>query len=702
MELFRRTLAGMLMLVIAVSVGIWVQGRFIDAVRLPTHTRMIGATYTTLSDPFYETINDEIQMQIKSNGDLLLVRDPGQDQERQNQEIEDMLNKGIELLIVNPVDYVGVTPALEKAREKGVPVILIDSKVDDPELVTCTITSNNYGAGLLDARHLISQTKNARIVLLSNSDSFSSWDRLSGFCQTLTKSGNDYRILELRDCGGELNRAMRAMVQLLETFPRIDVVMAVNEQAALGAMAALEEKGALSSTLVYSVDGSPEAKALISEGLMTATSAQSPLRIGRMAAEVVYEILEGKPYLTNIVVPVNQITQEDILPYRPGVLALGVMLAAVGTILSKCSHEVDSGFLSRSSWQLYLLEGVLYSASALIFQQNCDKIALFAIVDMVDDPRSLRQKRFLSAMIVVYLFCNMDAATSALHAVTLKQYLAFYSLHTRSVLQLVIESLSALEMILFILYMVLFISQQTSEKQEILNLNQQLQQANEQLRIYAEESAHTAQVQERNRLAREIHDTLGHVLTGIAAGADACIQMMDDSPEMARHQMELIADTARNGMNDVRRSVKALRPDSLEKENLSGALNKMCTSMAQSSGAQIQLEESLAGLTLSQDEEDCVYRTVQEGITNAIRHGHATRVQVRCHIEDGVLEVSVRDNGIGCKSVTPGFGLQHMQERMLMLGGTFWYENSDGFCIRAEIPLRKTPGSEKRKQEETV
>ena len=357
-------------------------------------------------------------------------------------------------------------------------------------------------------------------------------------------------------------------------------------------------------------------------------------------------------------------------------LALGVMLAAVGTILSKCSHEVDSGFLSRSSWQLYLLEGVLYSASALIFQQNCDKIALFAIVDMVDDPRSLRQKRFLSAMIVVYLFCNMDAATSALHAVTLKQYLAFYSLHTRSVLQLVIESLSALEMILFILYMVLFISQQTSEKQEILNLNQQLQQANEQLRIYAEESAHTAQVQERNRLAREIHDTLGHVLTGITAGADACIQMMDDSPEMARHQMELIADTARNGLNDVRRSVKALRPDSLEKENLSGALNKMCTSMAQS--------------------------TVQEGITNAIRHGHATRVQVRCHIEDGVLEVSVRDNGIGCKSVTPGFGLQHMQERMLMLGGTFWYENSDGFCIRAEIPLRKTPGSEKRKQEETV
>ena len=77
MELFRRTLAGLLMLVVAVSVGIWVQGKFIDAVRLPTHTRVIGATYTTLSDPFYETINDEIQMQIKEARRSALGARPG-------------------------------------------------------------------------------------------------------------------------------------------------------------------------------------------------------------------------------------------------------------------------------------------------------------------------------------------------------------------------------------------------------------------------------------------------------------------------------------------------------------------------------------------------------------------------------------------------------------------------------------------------
>ena len=322
-------------------------------------------------------------------------------------------------------------------------------------------------------------------------------------------------------------------------------------------------------------------------------------------------------------------------------------------------------------------------------QVNVPRIVVFLNkVDMVDDPRSLRQKRFLSAMIVVYLFCNMDAATSVLHAVTLKQYLAFYSLHTRSVLQLVIESLSALEMILFILYMVLFISQQTSEKQEILNLNQQLQQANEQLRIYAEESAHTAQVQERNRLAREIHDTLGHALTGITAGADACLQMLEISPEMAKKQMERIASTAREGMNEVRRSVRALRPDALERMQLTDAVAKLCAEMQTTSQAEITLDLQAEDLRLSPDEEDAVYRIVQESITNAIRHGHATAVRVRIAAEERRLGITVTDNGCGCTKIEPGFGLRHMRERLRLLNGTLKVKSEKGFELHAEIPLR--------------
>lgn len=440
---------------------------------------------------------------------------------------------------------------------------------------------------------------------------------------------------------------------------------------------------------------------------MTKHDGYAPLlRLLYLAIELLSVFLVLFIFAIQIITPIYavRVGQADALlqqlqwvPYRPSVLTLAVLLAGIGIALSKWSSLPGAVLFSRQDWKIYLVEGVLYSAAALLFQQNCDKIALFAIVDMLDEPRSCYQRRFLATMIFVYLLCNMDSATSVFHAVTLKQYLAFYGSVARAVLQFVVESLSALGMILFILYMVLFISQQTSEKREVLQLNEKLavaneklSQANRQLQIYARESAHTAQVQERNRLAREIHDTLGHVLTGITAGADACIQMMDDSPELARRQMQLIADTARNGMNDVRRSVKALRPDSLENQALSGALNKMCAGMAESSGVAIRLEEELAGMSFSQDEEDAVYRTVQEGITNAIRHGHATRVEVSCHVEQRVLTVEVTDNGIGCKNVTPGFGLQHMQERMSMLGGSFRYENKDGFRIQVRIPLRNT------------
>lgn len=130
----------------------------------------------------------------------------------------------------------------------------------------------------------------------------------------------------------------------------------------------------------------------------------------------------------------------------------------------------------------------------------------------------------------------------------------------------------ALHLILFVVYMVVLIGQRTEENSAIRRLNGELEQANdrlsvlnEQLKAYAAESERMAETRERNRLAREIHDTLGHALTGITAGADACLQMLEISPEMAKKQMERIAATAREGMNEVRRSVRALRPDAADR-----------------------------------------------------------------------------------------------------------------------------------------
>ena len=243
--------------------------------------------------------------------------------------------------------------------------------------------------------------------------------------------------------------------------------------------------------------------------------------------------------------------------------------------------------------------------------------------------------------------------------------------------------------------MVVLIGQRTEENSAIRRLNGELEQANdrlsvmnEQLKAYAAESERMAETRERNRLAREIHDTLGHALTGITAGADACIQMLEISPKMAKKQMERIASTAREGMNEVRRSVRALRPDALERMQLTDAVAKLCAEMQTTSQAEITLDLQTEDLRLSPDEEDAVYRIVQESITNAIRHGHATAVRVRIAAEERRLGITVTDNGCGCAKIEPGFGLRHMRERLRLLNGTLKVKSEKGFELHAEIPLR--------------
>lgn len=271
----------------------------------------IGATYMTMNNPFYSVIDEELRLMIESRGDILLTRDPALDQEKQNDQIHELLAGGIDLLVINPVDFQQIRPALEEARAEGVPVVIVDSQVSDPTLVACTIASDNYGAGVLCAEHLMRTRDAAHIALLEHPAAQSGVDRIQGFCDTLA-GHPQYQIVGRASSDGQLELAMPALDGLLNANPEIDVVMALNDPTALGAMAALEERNLLDRTLVYGVDGAPEAKNMIFEGVMTATVAQSPIQIGHTTAQVIYQILSGEPYETEIIVPVELITAENV------------------------------------------------------------------------------------------------------------------------------------------------------------------------------------------------------------------------------------------------------------------------------------------------------------------------------------------------------------------------------------------------------
>ena len=214
----------------------------------------IGTTYMTMNNPFYSVIDEELRLVIESRGDILLTRDPALDQERQNEEIRDLLHENIDLLVLNPVDYREIEPALREAQKAGVPVVVIDSQVGNPDLVACTIASDNYGAGVLCAEHLMNTRDSAKVVLLEHASTKSGRDRIQGFCDTLASDVN-YQIIGRADSAGQLEVAMPEMDKLLEQGIVPDAVMSLNDPSALGAMAALQEHGMLQDTAVYGVDG---------------------------------------------------------------------------------------------------------------------------------------------------------------------------------------------------------------------------------------------------------------------------------------------------------------------------------------------------------------------------------------------------------------------------------------------------------------
>ncbi len=310
-------------------------------------------------------------------------------------------------------------------------------------------------------------------------------------------------------------------------------------------------------------------------------------------------------------------------------------------------------------------------------------------------PKSKWKIPFAILICMFYLLADFDLISTRYKMIPLDIYLEYFQSDARAVLLGIKNVFSSLNTLIFIVYMILLVRIQMSEKERILSLNEQLnaaneelQQANIQLEEYARESVKMVETRERNRLAREIHDTLGHALTGIITGIEACTALMEVAPEAAKAQLAAIAEVARKGMTDVRRSVKALRPDALEKFNLEKALLQIIDETKSVTHAEIEYECTTALNCFNDDEEEIIYRIVQECMTNSIRHGKAKKIRIHIEREYNMLIISVADNGIGCADIEKGFGLHHMEERLNMLQGELKYSGDDGFVVEARIPIR--------------
>lgn len=274
--------------------------------------RKFGATYMSMDNPYFEELNSAIQETVEANGDILISRNPSQSQEKQNQQIFDMIDSGIDLLFINPVDWKKVKPALVACKNANIPVVDIDTNVFDIDYVDSIILSDNYQAGVQIAHDVETKKKTAKIVILSHDSIFSTYERIRGFIETINTFEGDYEIVYKENTSVTLESSMEVMLNFLKDNISFDVIIGGNDPTALGALAAMQKCNIRDDTLIYGIDGSPVGKAMIKQGYMEGTSAQFPIAIGKKSAEIAYSILNGEEVPKNILIPVELITKKNL------------------------------------------------------------------------------------------------------------------------------------------------------------------------------------------------------------------------------------------------------------------------------------------------------------------------------------------------------------------------------------------------------
>lgn len=261
-----------------------------------------------------------------------------------------------------------------------------------------------------------------------------------------------------------------------------------------------------------------------------------------------------------------------------------------------------------------------------------------------------------------------------------------FSPEIRSSFTLSLSLAKAGSMVVFIVYVSVFLLDQYKRNSIIESELEMVTEVNTKLQDYAAITEKIGEDKERKRLAREIHDTLGHALTGISAGVDACLVLIDLNPEAAKAQLAVVSKVVKQGIFDVRNSLNKLRPGALEQNSFQFALEKMIQEFMDVSSMKISFNYHLEDYDFDGAKEDSMFRMVQECITNSLRHGGASAVWISMYSDNGKIILSIRDNGKGCPDIKPGYGIKQMRERAALLGGSVVTSGDDGFITIISFP----------------
>lgn len=335
-----------------------------------------------------------------------------------------------------------------------------------------------------------------------------------------------------------------------------------------------------------------------------------------------------------------------------------------------------------------LLEVVISVILIFLIYLSYNGIILFVFCDcMYHLKKGLKYQVLLVTLGLIYLLANYEIVTYFYPLVNIEEYFLVYDASIRNCLIIIKRLLEGFNIILFIIFMIIYILKQIQENEYISKKLSMVAMINKKMQKYVIVTEKFGEKNERKRLARELHDTIGHALAGMAVGVDACITMIDKNPQLAKAQLKVISKAIRKGMKDVRNSLNKMRPDFLQQYRLKEAIEKMKEEISDVTDLKINLNYQIDETGFDTKIEDILFRVIQESITNSIRHGLATVVDIDIYKENNLLCLKIKDNGKGCKAINYGFGLKQMVERVSQIRGDINFYSENGFTTEIKIPL---------------
>lgn len=288
------------------------QGSANDATSTTETSKRIGVTLLTAQHQFYQDLRAGLEEEAKKHGYEVLVTAAEQDAVRQANQIDEFIVQGVDAIVLCPCDSRSVGASIVEANHANIPVFTADIASRSPlGKVVSHIASDNVAGGRQAAALLAEAINNTgKVAILSHPSVASVMDRVAGFKEAAAKNAGIEIVAEL-STEGKRDKAVKVMEDLLQSDPDLVGIFAINDDTALGALAAIEAAGKTDQIKIVGYDASPEARVKIAEGSIFGDVIQHPKLIGQLTINAIHDHFNGKTPPSVIPVDVGTFTRES-------------------------------------------------------------------------------------------------------------------------------------------------------------------------------------------------------------------------------------------------------------------------------------------------------------------------------------------------------------------------------------------------------